>query len=87
MPDKIRIDFGEETQSFGCNAPLQTQFRKFLKSRGILTRGPELWGSAETPVDVDVVLIEIADQSKGISEAEGEALIGEFLKSQNKGDV
>ena len=87
MPDKTRIDFGEGTQSFGCDAPLQTKFRKFLESRGILTRGPELWGSAGTPQGVDVVLIEIADQSKGISKAEGEALIGDFLKSQNKGEV
>jgi hypothetical protein len=87
MPDEIRIDFKEGTQSFTCDAPLHTQFRKFLESRGIFTRSPEPWGSAGTPKSVEVVYMEIAEQSKGISEADGDALIGEFLKSQNKGEV
>jgi hypothetical protein len=88
MPDKIRIDFVEETQAFTCDAPLRTQFRKFLESRGIFTRGPEPWDSAGTPKSVETVYMEIAEQSKGISQADGDALIGEFLKwseSQNKG--
>jgi hypothetical protein len=88
MPDKIRIDFVEETQSFTCDAPLRTQFRKFLESRGIFTRDPEPWDSAAagTPKSVETVYMEIAEQSKGISQADGDALIVEFLKwSQNKG--
>ena len=88
MPDKIRIDFAEGTQSFTCDAPLRTQFREFLESRGIFTREPEPWESAETPKSVETVYMEIAEQSKGISQADGDALIGEFLKlseSQNKG--
>ena len=88
MPDKTRIDFGEENQSFTWDAPLRTQFREFLGSRGILTREPEGWDSAESPKSVETVYMEIAEQSKGISQADGDALIGEFLKwseSQNKG--
>jgi hypothetical protein len=88
MPDKIRIDFAEETQSFTSDAPLRTQFRKFLESRGIFTRDPEPWDSAGTPNSVDTVYMEIAEQSKRISQADGDALIGEFLKwfeSQNMG--
>ena len=88
MPDKIRIGFAEETQSFTCDAPLRTQFRKFLESRGIFTRDPEPWDSAGTPKSVDTVYMEIAEQAHRISQADGDALIGEFLKwfeSQNKG--
>ena len=81
MADKIRIDFAEGKQSFTCDAPLHTQFREFLESRGIFTRSPEPWESAGT---VDTVYIEISEQSKSISGAEGEALIGEFLKSQGE---
>ena len=87
MPDKIRIGFAEETQSFTCDAPLRTQFRKFLESRGIFTREPEPWDSGP-PKSVETVYMEIAEQSKRISQADGDALIGEFLKwfeSQNKG--
>jgi hypothetical protein len=87
MADKIRIDFVEETQSFTCDAPLRAQFRKFLESRDIFTRSPEPWDSAAagTPKSVETVYMEIAEQSKDISQADGDALIGEFLKwSQNK---
>jgi hypothetical protein len=87
MTDKIRIDFAEGKQSFTCDAPLHSQFREFLESRGIFTRSPEPWESAGTPESVDTVYIEISEQSKSISGAEGEALIGEFLESQNKGEV
>jgi hypothetical protein len=80
MPDKIRVDFAEETQSFTCDASLRTQFRKFLESRGIFTRDPEPWESAETPKSVETVYMEIAEPSKGVSQADGDALIGEFLK-------
>ena len=80
MPDKIRIDFAEETQSFTSDAPLRTQFRKFLESRGIFTREPEPWESAETSKSVETVYMEIAEPSKGVSLSGGDALIGEFLK-------
>ena len=59
-----------------CDARLRTQFREFLESRGIFTRSPEPWDSAGTPESVDTVYIEISEQSKGISEAEGEARAG-----------
>ena len=80
MPDKIRIGFAEETQSFTCDAPLRTQFREFLESRGIFTREPEPWESAETSKSVETVYMEIAEPSKGVSQSDGDALIGEFLK-------
>ena len=80
MPDKTRIDFGEEKQSFTCDAPLRTQFREFLESRGIHSESQNL-GNLRRHLKVWKQFIwEIADKLKGISQADGDALIGEFLK-------